>query len=257
MNILFTVCARAGSKGVKNKNIRKFLGYPLLYYTLSVIELFIMNYKDEFKNIDVCISSDGEDILNTAKKFMDINIINRPQDISGDTTSKVLVIKHAVFEIESRLLKKYDYIIDLDVTSPLRSIQDIFNCLNKKINSNNLDVVFSVVNSRRNPSFNMVYELDSNIVKKVIDSDFTARQQVKPCYDMNASIYVYNRDSLIKDNFNNIFDNKCGMYKMRDTGILDIDCENDFELLEIISSHLFENDKNLKSIMDYIIKKEK
>lgn len=253
MNILFTVCARAGSKGVKNKNIREFLGYPLIYYTLSVVELFIKDHGKKYSSIDVCISSDGEDIINTAKNFMDINIINRPSEISGDTTSKVLVIKHAINNMEKRLDKKYDYVIDLDVTSPIRTVNDIYECLNKKVNNSNLDVVFSVVDSRRNPSFNMVEEFDNNIVRKVIDSNFTARQQVKPCYDMNASIYVYNRDTLIKDDFNNVFDGNCGVYKMKDTGILDIDCENDFELLEVISDYLFKKDKNLKVIRDYLI----
>ncbi len=253
MNILFTVCARAGSKGVKNKNIREFLGYPLIYYTLSVIELFIKDHGKKYSSIDVCISSDGKDIINIAKNFMDINVINRPSEISGDTTSKVFAIKHTINNMEKRLDKKYDYIIDLDVTSPIRTVNDIYECLNKKVNNNNLDVVFSVVDSRRNPSFNMVEEFDNNIVRKVMDSNFIARQQVKPCYDMNASIYVYNRDSLINDNFNNVFDGNCGIYKMRDTGILDIDCENDFELLEVISDYLFKKDKELNMIIENII----
>ena len=41
MNILFTICGRAGSKGIKNKNIRKFVGKPLPYYTISAIDLFL------------------------------------------------------------------------------------------------------------------------------------------------------------------------------------------------------------------------
>ena len=45
MNILFTICARAGSKGVKSKNARDFLGYPLVYYTLSVYDGFCRNYE--------------------------------------------------------------------------------------------------------------------------------------------------------------------------------------------------------------------
>lgn len=253
MNLLFTVCARAGSKGVKNKNIREFLGYPLIYYTLSCIDLFKKKYNSEFSNIDVCISSDGGEIIKTAKDFMnDLYIIKRPDNLSQDTSSKALVIKHALNEVEKNLSKRYDYIIDLDVTSPIRTIDDVYNSLDIKIKRKDLDIVFSVVDSRRNPAFNMVEELSDGIVKKIIESDFTARQQVKKSYDMNASIYVYSRDILVNSEFSNIFDANCGMYKMRDTGILDIDCENDFELMSVIADYLFDKDEDLRLVKENI-----
>ena len=163
-----------------------------------------------------------------------------------------MVIKHALNEFEKNLSKRYDYIIDLDVTSPIRTIDDVYNSLDIKIKRKDLDIVFSVVDSRRNPAFNMVEELSDGIVKKIIESDFTARQQVKKSYDMNASIYVYSRDILVNSEFSNIFDANCGMYKMRDTGILDIDCENDFELMSVIADYLFDKDEDLRLVKENI-----
>ncbi len=251
MNILFTVCARSGSKGVKNKNIREFLGYPLIHYTLSAIDLFIKNNKEY--DVDICVSSDGENIIDIANKFIKVESIKRPNDLSQDTTSKLLVIKHALKVMESRFDKKYDYIIDLDITSPLRTIRDIENALFKKFDKKDMDIVFSVVESRRNPSFNMVEILEDDSVKKIIDSDITARQQAKKTYDMNASIYVYQREFLLLENSKNIFDGKCTVIKMLDTAILDIDCENDFELMSVIAKYLYENNELFKEIRTNII----
>ena len=47
MNILFTLCGRAGSKGVKGKNARDFLDVPLVWYSMANIALYIEEYAGE------------------------------------------------------------------------------------------------------------------------------------------------------------------------------------------------------------------
>ena len=66
MNILFTLCARAGSKGVKNKNIRNFGKYPLYMYTLSAIDLYIKSNKVD--TIHTCVSTDSPELLDAVSK---------------------------------------------------------------------------------------------------------------------------------------------------------------------------------------------
>ena len=78
-------------------------------------------------------------------------------------------------------------------------------------------------------------------VEKVIESPFTARQQAPAIYDLNASIYVFRRDFLAENKTGILWDGKCGIYEMFDTGILDIDSEEDYQLMEVIAGHLYEN----------------
>ena len=78
--------------------------------------------------------------------------------MSGDNISKIDVIKDAVLAEKNNC--KYDCIIDLDVSSPLRTLQDIYKSFNKfkKFNKDNM---FTVTPASKNPYFNMV-EVERN-----------------------------------------------------------------------------------------------
>lgn len=247
MNILFTICGRAGSKGLKNKNLLEFLGYPLSFYTVSAIKL----YKDTHPGIktDIALNTDSKDLINLFKDNFDyIDIVKRSEKLGKDDTPKIDVIKETYRAMEDRNKVQYDMVVDLDLTSPLRKISDIEKIIDKKSNSN-ADVVFSVVDSRRNPYFNMVSE-KNGFYGRVNKSDFNARQEAPPIYDMNASIYAYSSEFLEKDL--NIFDGKCDITKMEDTGILDIDSGEDFELMEVIGDYLFKSKEEFKKVRDNI-----
>lgn len=244
MNILITICGRAGSKGVKNKNIREFLGKPLVNFTIGAANLF--KEKNTDYDIDVCINSDSIELLKIAELNKIIGI-KRQEELAQDNSPKLPVIRHSLEYMEDRLGKKYDFIIDLDITSPLRKVEDIENALNKSMENEKVDVVFSVVNARRNPYFNMV-EMVDNQVRKVKDSNFVARQQAPKVYDMNASIYCYKRDSLIRRLQNSPFDGICDIILMKDTAVLDVDSEEDFELMSILAEYFIINEfKEIKT----------
>lgn len=234
MNILITICGRAGSKGVKNKNIREFLGTPLINYTIASAILFKEN--NPKNKVDICVNSDSKELISIATKNNNVIGINRPFELAQDNSPKIPVIQHSLNYMEKFKNIKYDYVIDLDITSPLRKVEDIEKALSKSIESSDIDVVFSVVPSRRNPYFNMVQIVD-NKVKKIIDSNYVARQQAPQVYDMNASIYCYNRDSLYDVFKTTPFDGKVDVILMPDTAVLDIDSEEDFELMEILANY--------------------
>ena len=86
--------------------------------------------------------------------------------------------------------------------------------------------------------------------KKVIDSDFTARQQAPEIYDMNASIYVYKPDFLHSGQ--GVLDGYCEAVEMYDTGILDLDHESDYELLEVIAKYLFTKNEGFSEVYNNI-----
>ncbi|PLT35484.1 cytidylyltransferase domain-containing protein [Bacillus sp. V5-8f] len=238
MNILITICGRAGSKGVKNKNIRNFMGKPLIYYSLKIANMF-REYKMKDYVTDIAVSSDSDDILNYSSAYDFVNVIKRPLELAMDDTPKVPVIKHATLTMEKLKKRKYDYVIDLDITSLLRKVNDIERALNLCVESaGKYDLVFSAVESRRNPYFNMV-EIENGFANKVKDSDFACRQQAPEVFDMNASIYCFDRDSLCNKLERISFEGQSGMIQMEDTYVIDIDKEKDFEILELLVQHYY------------------
>ena len=236
MKLLFTICGRAGSKGIKNKNIRDFLGKPLPYYTLSAIDLYKKENSD--CEVDVVVNSDSEELLELMKQnsFFDLYTITRRVELGGDDVPKIQVIQNCMEEMQMRCSKIYDMVIDLDITSPLRTKQDIFNLINVHKESK-ADVTFSVTDARRNPYFNMVKKTEKGVIK-VLESNFTTRQQAPEIYDMNASMYAFNPKFLGEGKY--LFEGYCECVHMYDTAILDLDHENDFELMEVIAKYLFD-----------------
>lgn len=236
-NILFTICGRAGSKGVKNKNIRNFVDCPLPYYTLSAIDLFLK--RNHETNHDIVVNTDSEELIRLMAHNplqRDVEIIEREKELAGDDIGKIGVVCNCLDIVEERKRKKYDVIIDLDITSPLRRVIDIERLL-KKHYEKKPDLTTSVVAARRNPYFNQVIDSEQGI-KRVIETNYTSRQQTPKVYDMNASMYAYSPSHLRSGR--NVLDGYCEMIEMFDTAILDIDHENDLELMEIIARYLYE-----------------
>lgn len=240
MNILFTICARAGSKGVKNKNVKLFLGAPLVYYTLSAYCQFIEKHSDEFNVIDLAVNTDSETLIEQCSNApIKINFIEREQDLGGDKVAKSEVICDTLKKMECRENHIYDVAIDLDLTSPLRTVADIYGCLQALLDNENADVAYSVTNARRLPQFNMVHENENGYFETVIQSQAVTRQEVMLCYDMNASIYAYRRTPLLNTKEHNVLKGNAVAWIMRDTAVLDIDSEEDFELLSLLAEYFF------------------
>ena len=254
MNILFTICGRAGSKGVRNKNLKTMCGKPLVYYTLSAIDLFIKqnNGKD---TIHVCASSDSSELLHmiTSQKNVPVFTIDRSADLSGDTIGKIAVIRDACIRSDNHFEMKHDIIIDLDITSPLRTVQDIINAYEKKRNLPDYDIIFSVTGARRNPYFNLVKKLpDSEEFEVVENCGFTSRQQAPEVFDMNASIYAYEGKFLRESKTDKLFDGRCSAVVMKDTAVLDIDSEDDFVLMEYLCQYFIRKETGIKEVYDNI-----
>lgn len=246
MNILFTLCGRAGSKGVKGKNARDFLDIPLVWYSMANIALYMERYAGD-NHIDIVLNTDSEDLIRLVEqvKDIDVTILRRDASLGGDKVPKVAVILDCLTRSEEIFKVRYDMVVDLDITSPLRTVQDIKNAIDKKAVRNDVDVVYSVAPSRRNPYFNMVKE-ENGFFCKAIPSNFTTRQEAPVFYDMNASIYAYSPEALKNKEHATFFNSGCDAVVMADTGILDIDSEEDYELMQVIARYLFENNEAFK-----------
>ena len=251
MRVLFTICGRAGSKGIKNKNIRDFCGKPLPYYSLSAIDLYIKsdagNKIDEY---DVVLSTDSPELIELIgdNPFMKVDVINRSEKLCGDTVAKKDVIWDCLDQMEERNGCTYDVVVDLDITSPLRTAEDVAGLIETHAKTG-ADITYSVTTCRRNPYFNQVIKTDKGF-RKAIVSDFTARQQAPEVYDMNASLYAY-RPGHLKTGGDFI----TGYFEaivMYDTAVLDLDHENDFELMELIAKYLFDKKPEFAEVYNNI-----
>lgn len=245
MKILFTVCARKGSKGLKNKNISDFLGYPICYYTLSAYNLFKKHNQDCVCKL--ALNTDSNELVEQFNKTsIEFVHIQRTEELAGDRVGKIDVIKDTFIKMQ----EDFDYIIDLDLTSPLRTAVDIRGVLQKLLDDEKADVAFSMTNSRRSPYFNQVKQYEDGYFKPVQNTGALTRQEVPAVYDMNASIYAY-RPNFLK-NAGKIFESKALGYEMKDTAILDIDNPDDKEFMEIIAEHFYTKYDEYREIKDGI-----
>ena len=224
--VLCTICARGGSKGVKNKNIRSLVGKPMIAHTVLQAKACGL-----FEHI--VISTDSDAIANAAQEYGAEVFFKRDTAMASDTAGKLDVIKDAFTRSETHYNETYDYLIDLDATAPLRDTQDIINAFEQFLKDDN-DNLITAMPSRRSPYFNLV-EVDSGgkvALSKTLDASIGRRQDTPKSYDMNASIYIWKRETLLKED--TIFLEKTGLYVMPEERSFDVDCELDFKIVKLL-----------------------
>jgi len=224
--VLCTICARGGSKGVKNKNIRNLVGKPMIAHTvLQAKECGLFEH--------IVISTDSDAIAKAAQEYGAEVFFKRDATMASDTAGKLDVIKDAFLRSEVHYNETYDYLIDLDATAPLRDTQDIINAFEQFLKDDN-DNLITAMPSRRSPYFNLVEVSKEGKValSKSLSGSVNRRQDAPKSYDMNASIYIWKRDTLLKEN--TIFLEKTGLYVMPEERSFDVDCELDFKIVKLL-----------------------
>lgn len=193
--ILVTVCARGGSKGIPGKNIKIVGRRPLLAWTADIALAFATIH-----GADVGVSTDAQDILRVAGDCGLPTDYVRPSELGADSVGKPVVIRDLMLHYERKYSKFYDYVIDLDVTSPIRTMDDIEGCMALMDDNPEALTVFSVNRCGRNPYFNMVERKESGFYGLVKEHTTTTRQGAPAVFDINGSIYVYRREALMREN---------------------------------------------------------
>ncbi|EAH4957503.1 acylneuraminate cytidylyltransferase family protein [Campylobacter coli] len=174
---LAIIPARAGSKGIKNKNLVLLNDKPLLYYTINAAK--------NSKYIDkIVLSSDGDNILEYGKT-QGIDTLKRPKELALDDTTSDKVVLHAL-----KFYKDYENVILLQPTSPLRT-------------SEHIDKAFEIFKNTNANSLISVCEYDNKILKAFMCDEkgnlkgicnnnypFTPRQKLPKTYMSNGAIYI-------------------------------------------------------------------
>jgi len=225
MKVLCTICARQGSKGVPNKNVKEILGKPLIAF--SIEQALESNLFDK-----IVVSTDSAEIREIANKYGADCWFSRPAELSRDHSPKIPVIIHALQESEKKFNCKFNQIIDLDATSPLRNVQDIRKTYQIFL-KDGLDNLITGTRSRKNPYFNMIEIKNGEIeLSKKLKNTPVSRQLAPQVFDMNASIYIWSRDFLIKED--GLFSGKLGFYEMPEDRSIDIDSPLDWEIVKML-----------------------
>ena len=226
MKRICTICARGGSKGVKNKNFRPMLGKPLIAYSIEQARqsgLFDC----------LAVSSDSDEILTVAERFGVDHLVKRPAPLATDQSAKLPAIQHCVKEVEDRLGLGFDTMVDLDATAPLRTVEDIKGSV-ARLETGGCSNVITGCPAHRSPYFNLVEADGRGFVRvaKASAGPVVRRQDAPKCYDMNASIYAWPR-SVFFDAETVILD-RTTLYEMPPERSHDIDTELDFEIVEFL-----------------------
>ena len=186
-------------------------GVPLAYYSLAAIKGYMdKNSGDE---VMVALNTDSGPLVSLMEKqtMVPVKYVERKSELAGDVVAKVEVIKDTFFACGDF---EPDVIIDLDITSPMRRVEDIENIISE-FNKGIYDLVFSVVEARRSPYFNMVEKKEDGFFRKICAAGYTARQQAPVSYEMNASIYAYSPEFLKSDITKTLIDYNCGIWLWR------------------------------------------
>lgn len=221
--IVCVIPARAGSKGLPGKNIKKLLGKPLIAYSIEQAR--------KSKYIDrVIVSTDSKKIARVARRLGAQVPFLRPKYLANDKSSTINVLLHAIDWLEKERFA-FDILVLLHVTSPLRSVDDIDRsiALLFKKNTNN---VFSVTPAHRNPYFNMVEFDKSGKVNLIKRGKYTNRQSAPNVFDINSSIYVWWKDVL--KNSKSLFPGLTRIYLMPKERSVDIDDQIDFKIVQML-----------------------
>lgn len=194
MSSIAFIPARSGSKRVKDKNIVKLGGYPLIYYTIKIAQKSKL-----FKKI-FCIT-DSKKYLLIAKKFGLNHFPLRPRSISGSNSSDQLWLKWALKICEKQSIKFDNYFI-LRPTSPFRTVGMLKRGL-KIFKKNNCHSVRAVELTPTHPG--KIWSIKKNYLKPIIDKKrlgvpWHSNQYaaLPKFYSQNASLEICKRDNIEK-----------------------------------------------------------
>ncbi|MFA9395562.1 MAG: cytidylyltransferase domain-containing protein [Halodesulfovibrio sp.] len=225
MTILAIVPARAGSKGVKNKNKRLVGGRPLIEWTLQACE--------NIDDLDVAVSTDDKAILEIAKKY---NVIAHERDasIAGDTTPMNDVIYDALVSVSAMTGKKYEKVMLLQPTAPMRRRSHVEEAI-QLARSISCDSVMSVYKVTDCHPARMYTLADSSLIPYASEPKGSLRQDLPDVYHRNGAIYLSNVKTFMSTR--SIWGGDVAAYTMEKSDSVNIDDEDDLKIADFLLSN--------------------
>tara|TARA_B110000027_G_C16097385_1_gene291441 strand:+ start:249 stop:950 length:702 start_codon:yes stop_codon:yes gene_type:complete len=226
MKVLAIIPARGGSKSVPRKNIANFAGQPLISFT-------IQEALKTKKITDLVVSSDDEEIISLVNSMGILAPFKRPPELATDQAESAPVIKHCLEFMEKFYLKKYDAVLMLQPTSPLRNSNHIDNAIEMMI-ENDCDSVVSIVSVNGYHPFRMKRKVGNQIINYIDQGfeDMRPRQVLPKVFIRNGAIYLSKRQIIMDQN--KLVGEKCLGMEMSSNDSINIDDPIDFKLAEMM-----------------------
>ena len=246
---LITICARAEQGAAEQYFMRKILNREMPLYSFAAAKIFESDSKDI--QVDYCLNTDSDELIDlVSNHFPSVFIVRRDGRLTDVSVPKEDVYRDSLLKAEKHFGKVYDFLIDLDLTSPFRRASDIPEAVRMFLDNQEADVVMSCVRSRRNPFYNMAMIDTDGFARRVIQNEYTFSQQAPSCYDINGSIYVVSRDFLIREMTFDLWQGRILLYEMQDLGILRVGREISSGLTDLIASYYSETDEEYKAVFE-------
>jgi len=185
MKLLAVIPARGGSKGLPGKNIRPFMGLPLMAHSIR--------FAGMCPEIDRCIvSTDSPQVAEVARRFgADVPFV-RPPELAQDETPLWPVLRHALEEVERQEGQPYDALLLLDPTSPGREPSDVSGALRRLEAAPEADGIIGVSQPHFNPVWNCVVERNGWLAELFDDGRQIARRQEAPTvFRIHGGLYIW------------------------------------------------------------------
>lgn len=221
--MLTIIPARGGSKGIKNKNIKKMLNKPLIYWTIKQTK------KINKKSI-IIVSTDSKKIKKISLKYKISVPFIRPKIISKDNSTDYDLINHAINFFKKKNIY-FKYILLLQPTSPLRTYKDINQSI-KYATKNKIKtlVTFTKVKSEHpNYLFNINKKGLTRYLRKIKSVD-TIRQKVEDLYYPEGSIYFSEIKTYLK--YKSFYNKYTMPFFLEKWKSIEVDDISDFKLTE-------------------------
>ena len=192
MNFLCIIPARSGSKGIKNKNLKKIKNKSLieLSYDIALKSKIFTN---------IVVSTDSKKYQNYLKKKIPIDFL-RPKFLSGDNVTDLDLLKYEIKRYQNFFNKKFKYVCLLQPTSPARTVKDLRNC-KKIIINNKFDAVWTI--SKINNKFHPIKILKLKNKKLLYfnkdGSKFVNRQSLEEVFIRNGIAYFFSVKTILKN----------------------------------------------------------
>tara|TARA_B100001250_G_C19469924_1_gene644045 strand:+ start:36 stop:710 length:675 start_codon:yes stop_codon:yes gene_type:complete len=182
--------ARGGSERVKNKNIKKFHGKPILYWTHKIIK------KSKFFQ-NIVLSSDSEKILKVGKKIGFDILIKRPKNISDNYSNTEEVVNHAIKDLSKNMkIENICCVYPCSVFMKISSLKKAFMILKKNPNS----LIFPIMQHSHPLERSLILSKDNRIKFYSRKSFYKRTQDLKPKYFDTGQFYLAKNTTWLKKN---------------------------------------------------------
>ena len=225
--IIISICAREGSQGVKNKNIKEIGGKTLISRAIDDAQ------KLTFSN-QIIFSSDSVNYLNKIPDSKKIFKIKRPKKLANKNSPKWHVFRHIIDKYRKLTNNFPSILVDLDVGTPFRKISDIEKCVKLLIKNKELDCVTTGYESERNPYFNMVQMKKNGIGKLVCNTSklIFARQRAPKVLSLSPVCFAVKCSSIFK--YENWSESNFKVHEISRESSIDIDTDFDFKIAKLL-----------------------